>query len=276
MKKEIKKFLIGIALGIANIIPGVSGGAIAMALDIYEELIHIASNIFKNFKKNVAFLFPILVGMAIAILLLSKVINYTLENYEFQTILFFVGLILGGVPFLLKKVSKTSINIKNIIIFLISFGLIFGLTFLNEETKVVDLSVIDINVMFNLFLVGIVAAATMVIPGISGSFILMMIGYYKPIVETISTLTDFSLFWHNAFVLGSFAFGILIGVILISKVIEKLLEKRPTETYYSIYGIVLASTLIILVDISVLPSFGGVLVGLVLFIAGYYSASKLV
>ena len=222
MKEKIKNLLVGLALGTANIIPGVSGGTIAMTMGIYERLIGIASNIFKDLKKNIMFLLPIGIGMVLAILLLSKVINYSLENYEFQTVFFFVGLILGGLPFLFKKVTKKSIGVKNVMISVICFALVFSLTFLNEGNNVVNLDAITFSLLIKLFIVGIIAAATMVIPGISGSFILMLLGYYKPIVETISNLTNFDLLIHNGLVLGTFGIGIIVGIVVISKIIEFL------------------------------------------------------
>ena len=275
MKEKIKNLLVGLALGTANIIPGVSGGTIAMTMGIYERLIGIASNIFKDLKKNIMFLLPIGIGMVLAILLLSKVINYSLENYEFQTVFFFVGLILGGLPFLFKKVTKKSIGVKNVMISVICFALVFSLTFLNEGNNVVNLDAITFSLLIKLFIVGIIAAATMVIPGISGSFVLMLLGYYKPIVETISNLTNFDLLIHNGLVLGSFGVGIIVGIVLISKAIEFLLKKCPTETYFGIYGIIISSIVVIIMGISSVPSVGGIIIGFVLMSIGALAASKL-
>lgn len=275
MKEKIKNLLVGLALGTANIIPGVSGGTIAMTMGIYERLIGIASNIFKDLKKNIMFLLPIGIGMVLAILLLSKVINYSLENYEFQTVFFFVGLILGGLPFLFKKVTKKSIGVKNVMISVICFALVFSLTFLNEGNNVVNLDAITFSLLIKLFIVGIIAAATMVIPGISGSFILMLLGYYKPIVETISNLTNFDLLIHNGLVLGTFGVGIIVGIVLISKAIEFLLKKCPTETYFGIYGIIISSIVVIIMGISSVPPVGGIIIGFVLMSIGALAASKL-
>lgn len=275
MKEKIKNLLVGLALGTANIIPGVSGGTIAMTMGIYERLIGIASNIFKDLKKNIMFLLPIGIGMVLAILLLSKVINYSLENYEFQTVFFFVGLILGGLPFLFKKVTKKSIGVKNVMISVICFALVFSLTFLNEGNNVVNLDAITFPLLIKLFIVGIIAAATMVIPGISGSFILMLLGYYKPIVETISNLTNFDLLIHNGLILGSFGVGVIVGIVLISKAIEFLLKKCPTETYFGIYGIIISSIVVIIMGISSVPSVGGIIIGFVLMSIGALAASKL-
>lgn len=275
MKEKIKNFFVGLALGTANIIPGVSGGTIAMTMGIYERLIEIIGNIFKDLKKNIMYILPIAIGMVVAILTLSKLISYTLENYEFQTILFFVGLILGGIPFLLKKTKKKDISLINIIIMVVCFGLVFSLNFIGEGNKVVSLDTITVGLLFELVLVGIIAAATMVVPGISGSFILMLLGFYKPIVDTISSLTNFDLLVHNLLILGAFGIGVLVGIVGISKIIGYLLKRQPVKTYYGIYGIIAASIVVILMGISSIPSIGGILIGIALLILGFIGATKL-
>ena len=269
MKNVFKKVIIGMILGVANIIPGVSGGTMAMSLGIYEELISIVSNIFKKLKKNIMYLLPIGIGMIVSILTLSKVINYTLEKYEFQTILLFIGLILGGMPALMKKTDSKTFTIKNIFISLICFSVVFALSFVSATDVEVSLDVINLSLIIKLLLVGILASATMVIPGISGSFVLMLIGYYKPIVNTLSNLTNFDSFIHNISILIPFGIGVLIGIVLIARIIEYLLKKKQTETYYGIYGIILSSIAIILMNISAIPSMLGLLVGLFLLLLGF-------
>ena len=267
--KNIKRFLIGIILGIANIIPGVSGGTLAMSLGIYEDIISIISNIFKDFKKNILFLLPIGIGIVLSILLLSKVINYTLEHYEFETILLFVGLILGGIPSLLKNTDYSTFKPKNILISLICFSIIFGLAFIGEANNEVTLNVLNLFLIIKLFIVGVIASATMIIPGVSGSFVLMLMGYYKPIVETISNLTNYSIFVHNVFVLIPFLIGVLVGIVLIARLIKYLLNRFRVETYYGIYGIILASIVVILMSISFVPGIIEVLIGLCLLLLGF-------
>ena len=126
----------GFFIGLANIIPGVSGGTLALTLGIYEKLIGCISHFFKNLKENIKFILPIGIGAVIAILSLSHLISFCLDNYVLPTILFFIGAILGGLPMLIKKVSGHKITISNIIIFLITFGIIILLLFLNSETEV--------------------------------------------------------------------------------------------------------------------------------------------
>ena len=276
MKNNIFLVLKGFLLGIANIIPGVSGGTLAITLGIYNDLIAAISHFFKNLKKNLSLLIPLGIGMVLAILLGSKVISLCLDKFPFPTTLFFIGLIVGGIPLLTKKIKGKKLKPINIAAFLLPFSVVMLMTFLNEGNNVVNLTNVNFIQMILLFLVGMVAAATMVIPGVSGSFVLMLLGYYKPIVSTIGNLTDFSLFWHNVLVLAPFGLGILIGIVLIAKLIEYLLKKHETATYYAIIGFVTSSVIGLVV-----PLIGGktstieVLAGIVLFIMSFIIGYKL-
>lgn len=276
MKEKLLLVLKGFVLGIANIIPGVSGGTLAITLGIYEELIGIVSHFFSNIKKNILFIIPIGIGAVLSILLGSKIINYTLDHYKIATTLFFIGLIIGGIPLIYKKVKKEKKEAKHIITFLITFFFIIGLTFLKSGENTISLETINITMIITLFLVGGLAAATMIIPGISGSFVLMLLGFYEPITETIASLTDFSLLTHNIMILAPFGIGIGIGIILIAKIIEYLLKKHEELTYYAILGFIFSSI------ISLIMSFSGmttnlieIIIGAVLFIVGSIIGYKL-
>src|SRR5574344_911758 len=229
--KNIILMIKGFFIGVANIIPGVSGGTLAITLGIYETLINTISHIFKNLKENIKFLLPIGIGAILSILLLSKAIKFTLTNYTLITVLFFVGAILGGVPMLYKKV-KNDIKISNIIIFIIMFALIIALTFLGSG-KDVNLTSLQLFDYIKLFMVGVIASAALVIPGISGSAMLMTMGYYYPIINTISNLTNFGELSSNLLILVPFGIGIVVGIILIAKVIEYLLKKFEIKTYFA-------------------------------------------
>ena len=195
MKEKLTLVIKGFLIGVANIIPGVSGGTLAITLGIYEKLIGAISHFFKNLKENIKFIIPIGIGAFLSILLLSRVISFCLDKYTLATILFFIGLILGGIPLLNKKIKGHYKNVSNIIIFLLSFGFVIALSVLKGE-NVVSFANMNIINYIMLFLVGVVAAATMIIPGVSGSFVLMLLGYYKPIVDTIGALTKFNMAKH--------------------------------------------------------------------------------
>lgn len=277
--KNIILAIKGFFIGLANIIPGVSGGTLALTLGIYEKLIGCISHFFKNLNENIKFILPIGIGAVIAILTSSHLISFCLDNYVLPTILFFIGAILGGLPMLIKKVSGHKITISNIIIFLITFGIIILLLFLNSETEVSfqNMNIIDYLL---LFVVGVVASATMVIPGVSGSAVLMTIGYYKPILNIVKKLTDFSSLGSNLAILIPFGLGVLVGILLIAKVLEFLFKNFEVKTYYGVLGFIVASIIAIIyqnlvINANFVFSFGSLIIGIILFILGFVVAYKL-
>ena len=196
MKKNIMLVIKGFIMGIANIIPGVSGGTLALILGIYEEFIGAISHLFSNLKKNICFLIPIAIGMVLAILSLSHVIDYSYKHFPIPTCLFFVGLVLGGIPMLLNKVKgkKETKKISSYIIFLLTFALVIVMAcsdLIFGEGLKVSFNNMNLISYILLFLVGIVAAATMVIPGVSESLVLMLLGYYYPVIAVIKEFTKF-------------------------------------------------------------------------------------
>lgn len=276
MKKNIMLMIKGFFFGLANIIPGVSGGTIALTMGIYEDLIAAISHFFKNFKKNVLFLLPLVIGAGLAILLMSKVISYSLDYYPFPTTLFFIGLIFGGIPLLTRKVKGQKFKKIYPLCFLIPFGIIIGMAFMKEGSAVASLTNITPSLVGILFLVGMVAAATMVIPGVSGSFVLMLLGYYKPIVKTIGNLTNFSELSHNLLILIPFGLGVLVGIILVAKLIEYLFKKYEVPTYYAILGFIIASILTLMMGlIGVSVTNIEVFIGIILFIVATLIGYKL-
>ena len=276
MKDTILLVLKGFLLGIANVIPGVSGGTLALTLGIYQDLIGAISHFFKNLKKNLKFLIPLGIGMVIAILLGSKVITFCLDKFALPTTLFFIGLIVGGIPLLTKKVKGRRLKPLNLAVFLLTFGIVMIMTFLNAGNNAVDLSNMSVIQFILLMIIGMVAAATMVIPGVSGSFVLMLLGYYKPVMATLGNLTDFSLLGHNILVLAPFGIGLLIGIVGIAKLIEFLLKKYEIPTYYGIIGFVTASVIGLGIGLVGVPTTTlQVLAGLVLFVIAFIIGYKL-
>lgn len=275
MKEKLTLVIKGFLIGVANIIPGVSGGTLAITLGIYEKLIGAISHFFKNLKENIKFIIPIGIGAVLSILLLSRVISFCLDKYTLATILFFIGLILGGIPLLNKKIKGHYKNVSNIIIFLLSFGFVIALSVLKGE-NVVSFANMNIINYIMLFLVGVVAAATMIIPGVSGSFVLMLLGYYKPIVDTIGDLTKFNNIWQNIMILVPFGIGVLVGIVAISKLLEFLFKKYEVKTYFGVMGFIMASIITIFTGAEGLVfSVPQLLIGLMLLGIGFTAAYKL-
>ena len=266
----------GMIIGIANIIPGVSGGTLMITLGIYQDVIETISHFFKDIKKSLKLVIPLGIGMVLSILILSKIISVCLDKYPFPTTFFFIGLIIGGIPLLWKKVSASKYKYNNWLIFLITFGVVLLFTFLKSGDYVLSFDNLSLSGYIGLFIVGMISAATMVIPGISGSFVLMLLGYYEPIVNTVKDLTNFSLLSHNLLILIPFGIGIVVGIILIAKLIEYLLNRYPVKTYYGVLGFVLASLVAIIkpiigIHINIIE----VIISVILVIGGFIVAYRL-
>ncbi len=275
MKDKIKIFLKGCVFGIANIIPGVSGGTIALTMGIYEDLIKSISNIRKKFKKSMALLIPFFIGAVVAILLLSNVIKLSLSKYPTPTILFFLGLIIGGIPLITKNVKGKKIKPSYIIAFLITFGFVLGLYFLGGNGHNASLETLNPISIFLLFIVGIITACTMVIPGISGSMVLMLIGYYEPLINTAASLSTLKNIGHDLVIVIAAGMGVLVGIVLISKILEYLFNKYKTGTYYAIIGFLLASIIVLILPLKLNIPIIQLIIGIILFIIGIFAGYKL-
>lgn len=284
MKNNIILVIKGFIMGIANVIPGVSGGTLALTLGIYENFIKAISHFFSNLKENIKFLLPIAIGLVLAILTMSNVIDYSFKHFPLPTTLFFMGLVVGGIPLLLNKVKGTKEVKKpsSYIIAAITFAIVMLLA-LSEQLFNINLTANLTNLGFGgyiaLFLVGVIAAATMVIPGISGSLVLMLLGYYYPILEVVTEVTQFKNLAANILIGGVFGMGILIGIVGVSKLIEYLLEKFETKTYFGVLGFIIASVLAIPIaatsDIAFVFSVPQIIFGIIFLLLGLVIGYKL-
>ena len=282
MISVIKNMIKGIVIGLANIIPGVSGGTMAVSMGIYDKLIHSLTHLFKEFKKSICFLLPILLGAVLAIAGSSFIITGMFEKFPFQTNLLFIGLIVGGLPAIIKKVKGHSFHPGYAVAFLLFFALVVGMALMGEtEGRAADLSLSFLNVL-KLFGVGVIASATMVIPGVSGSMILLLMGYYNPVISTIKefitalTAGNMAELLRCAGILLPFGIGVIIGIFAIAKLIEIIFEKFPMHAYWAIIGLIAASPIAIILAgelgaITAVP----VLTGLITFAAGFIVSMKL-
>ena len=248
----IKRILKGMVIGIANIIPGVSGGTMMVAMGIYDKLIHCITHLFSEFKKSVLFLLPIAVGMGIAIIASSFGLEYLFAHFPIQTNLLFIGLIVGGLPAIWKKVKGNRVKPGHLLSFLVFFALVAGLAILGEtEGSAASLTFNAVNVA-KLFGVGVIASATMIIPGVSGSMVLLLIGYYNPILTAINDFIrslaafDMAGILQGIGVLAPFGVGVVIGIFAIAKLIEIIFERFPLYAYWAIIGLIVASPVAII------------------------------
>lgn len=262
-------FIKGFILGVANVIPGVSGGTLAVSLGLYERGLECVTTLFKKFKENLTFIMPIALGIGVAILSTSKLVTYVLTNFKAQTIFLFVGLIFGGISLIMKKV-KGQKSFFNICVLCIVFIFVLGLNFVKTDTFSISFTNMKIIDYVLLALVGFIASSAMVIPGISGSFVLMVFGYYEKIMATISHLTTFKNIGQDLIIITVFGIGVLLGILFMAKLITKLIEKNEVRTYFAIMGFVLSSIVVLLIEIGNFKfNFTNIATSILAFLWGY-------
>lgn len=271
----------GILIGVANIIPGVSGGTMMVSMGVYEKIIGVVNNLFKDIKKSILTLLPLGIGMLLGVAVFSFVIPWCLEVYPFPTSFCFIGLILGGVPAIIKPAKESlykegkSVAAPHIIAFACLFALAVGMAAMNDTQT--NFASFDLNIgfMIIMFLVGVVSAATMVIPGVSGSLVLMILGVYAGIMSSISGFISavFAFDWAQIFyyvgILAPFGIGVIVGIFAVAKLIEWLFAKFPSITYCGILGLIVASPIAIVIKMgrnNINPI--TIIVGIVLLVLG--------
>ncbi|MBR0407762.1 MAG: DUF368 domain-containing protein [Clostridia bacterium] len=280
MKDLINKLLRGVVIGVANIIPGVSGGTMMVSMGIYDTLIHCITHLFKEFKKSILTLLPYAIGMLIGILALASAINWGLENHPLPTNTLFIGLILGGLGPLVKKIDRKKINAASVIAFVALFALIIWMGFQNKDS-IQNADTIDMNLgqMLVMVVMGVIASGTMIIPGVSGSLVLMLLGYYKAVTGALKTVAsglvhfDFAALGQPLMMLLPFVLGIVLGIFGVAKAIEWLTAKYPTATYCGVLGLVVASPISLLIQTNMAGvTLVTVLVSVGMFIVGFAAA----
>jgi putative membrane protein len=256
-KNWFKKFLAGMGIGAGAAIPGVSGSAVAVVLKVYESIIWAVTNFRKKFSRSFAILLPILLGIIFAVIPCVWLFDRALEQFVFGIICIFAGFLIGSFPGVVDEIRKVKITKKYIILailgalFVIALGIVSvlfgGKMDLNSHFA-------DMSWWFILILVpvGIIAAVALTVPGLSGSLILLILGFYKPLLENtiqwikeILTAGDFSNTWKLFAMLGAFAIGVLIGVVITSKAMKFFIGKHHNGTYFAIAGFVFGSILVI-------------------------------
>lgn len=231
----IKDYFKGVAIGSGAILPGISSGVLCVIFGIYEKLLDSILNFFKNIKENFKFLFPIMLGIVSGIILFSNILNYLFYSYPIQIKSIFIGLILGSIPSILKSVnSKYKFKLSYILYLLISFGIGIFLIYLENKLSINSYSEYS---FFYLILCGILMSIGVVIPGISSTIILMLMGVYSTYLYSISTL-----YFPILIPLG---IGLVIGSFICMKLVKILFDKFYAQTFYLIVGFTLGSIFIL-------------------------------
>lgn len=259
----------GFIIGIGKILPGVSGSLLAITLGIYEKIIEKISNLKKDIIKNTIFLSKISIGIIISIILFSKIIVKCINDHYFATMLLFIGMITGGIPKIIKKTKLTKSNIIITITTVIILIIILNLS--NSNQGIINNHILEYKIeeFIKLIGVGMIDSITSIIPGISGTAILMSIGYYNIIITSFSNITKIDTLTPTLFVLIPFGIGFIIGTIYVSKIINIIIKKN--KNIINILSIIfMIITTIILIKQALISKYTKLelIIGLNLFIIG--------
>lgn len=228
----------GFFMGISDLIPGVSGGTIAFILGIYDELLASISGFFsRDWKKYIGFLLPLGIGIGATLLLFSRVIEFLLKNYHAPTQFFFMGLILGVLPFIAKQAGIKK-NFKwTHFLFILLIGAALASTALIKPMDSTPITTLTATNTVGLFFAGWAGSMAMLLPGISGSFILLLLGVYSTAIGALSNL--------NLPIIAVIGAGVIVGFIVSSKVISYLLANFTHITFAAIIGLIIGSVFVV-------------------------------
>lgn len=235
--KYLRNILSGAVIGIAEIIPGVSGGTLAVLMGIYDELIGAISHLTKNIKENLKFLIPLLLGMGASIIGFSHVIKFLLENYPMAVNFLFLGLVVGIIPMLTKRATAGKFKVANVVPFVITFAIMIVLAFvsMSSDSNAALITSMDVGTFFRFMVIGFLAAVCLILPGISGSMIMVIFGIYDSVINAVTKF--------DILMLLPVGIGIILGILFGSKAIDFSLKKFPQATFFAILGLVAGSTI---------------------------------
>lgn len=254
--KFLKRLLAGMAIGVGAAIPGVSGAAIAVIFHVYEEIIHAVDHFRKHIKEAIIILLPILLGALVAILPCIYLFSLAFEHMMFVLLSLFAGFLLGSLPSITDEVKGHKPSKKQWAIIIIGILFVFSLgvasIFLGPTIKMNEqFDNMPLWLYFVLIPVGCVSAVALTVPGLSGSLILLVIGFYRPLIDHVKEWGvnclkgDWSHFVHFIGVIGTFGIGCLIGIVLVSKIMTILLNKHRISTYFGIIGFIIGSLFVL-------------------------------
>jgi len=245
----LKTLLGGVAVGIANIIPGVSGGTMLVILGLFDKLMESISDVFSlkstNRWKSMFFILQILIGAGIGLVGFAKIIDWLFEGYSTQTFYWFIGLVLFSIPALLKSELKG--NKISWPLMLLGGAIIFVIVWFSPEKKeliITQFPELNAGYLISLIFVGMISGATMLFPGISGSLVLLIIGQYYIFKSYAANVTTFKM--EVLIPLMFIAAGIALGILLSAKLTAFLLRKSRGETVSFILGMIIASVVVLI------------------------------
>lgn len=252
----LKNFIKGIVIGASMLVPGVSGGTMALILGIYDELIKSVSSFFDNIRKNLTFLMVVGIGGLIGLVLFVYVVKYGLDNFRMPTMFLFLGVVLGGLPVLFKETSKGEKSKFDYLYLTLGFVIVIFMIYF--KGTIVNLSnVTGMAGFLILLLIGVFVAVALILPGISTSFLLLVLGMYEVTINAVES--------KDIGFLLPVVIGVFLGVVATTKILEYWLNTKPRQVYFLIIGFVVASIFSIFPGI---PQGMDIIYSLVMFVVG--------
>lgn len=281
-KEAVKGGVLGVFIGLAVIVPGVSGSAVAIIFKLYEKLLYAFGNIFKQFKKCVRFLLPIAIGGVIGLVVGFIAVQQLIDLVRFAIVALFAGLMLGSFPAVTDQIRGEKLTPCRALLFAVGMALPIAFSVISCNITTGDAVLANAQwYHYILFLaLGYAVAVTQLVPGLSATAILMMFGYFTPLVASIS----FTYWGENPMIFAIYAcliVGFVAGLLTVSKGMSKLLQKRRAPTFYTVAGMSLGSVITMFYNTEInsyYAQWGGafawweLVLGIVLFIGGVAAA----
>lgn len=240
----------GVAVGIANVIPGVSGGTMMVILGIFHQVMDSISGIFKKDNpartKDILFIMQVLIGAAIGLIGFAKILEFLFAEFPTQTMFWFIGLVVFSIPVFLKaEMKEDKIRYSYVIL---GMALIFLINFMNPGKEELAVNPVFPAVTFflciQMIFIGFIGGFSMLLPGVSGSMVLLILGQYYLFKSYLANVTSFQL--EVLIPLGFMGIGILIGIVASAKVTGFALKKSRTATLSFILGLIIASSIVLI------------------------------
>ena len=255
--KLIINFLKGIIVGIGGIAPGLSGSVMLIVLGLYEKVVKAIGSLFKNLKRNIIFLIPLVLGFAVGAVIFSKIVDFMLLYFEFGTRYAFLGLVLGTIPLFYREVKKRGFNKKYYL--LIAVSLVMGIVIFSVNGNWFP-AVSEPNV-FQSALLGVAVAGSSIVPGVDSAVILSALGLYELYVSSLANL--------NFAVLLPAGVGLIVGAVLISSLMYFLIKRFYTITFSIVFGLFLSIIPKVLNSSCVITSIADAVTAVLLVLAGF-------
>lgn len=253
----LKTFLKGTVAGIGGVAPGLSGSVLLVILGLYEHTVHAIGTLFLEFKKNLRFLLPLIAGLGVGVLLFSKVVNFFLSSFEFQTRFAFLGLVVGTIPMFYREVKKKGFRRWHYLVIAAAAAAGFVLFSFNKNL----FPVVTKPNFWQSVLLGVAVAGSSIVPGVDSAAILSALGLYELYVRALAEF--------NLQILLPAAAGVAVGALVISAVMNLLIKNAYTVTFSTIFGLFLAVIPNILNDKCAITTVGQGVVAVLLAMVGF-------